>query len=164
MGRSIALRPINDIIAEMRKNHEESVRNTVEYMNNEFRETIARIESNRLAFAMLDAAGIDLELPEWKRGASHDIELGYFPSTKAGNRELAGKLNTIRRALESPLQKESQHLEDAKKRLIKIKLAVKDFPGLAVYYIRKLPAKGKAKCRLVRERTTTVRLVCDVAS
>src|SRR5262245_4263148 len=86
--RFIDLRPIQDIIEAIRKEHEDAAARA-----------IRRVENNRRALADLDAAGVELQLGRWDRGEYVDVDLGEMPKSKAGRREFALKLNAIRRAL-----------------------------------------------------------------
>lgn len=158
--RNIELRPISTIVDEIRekakKDAETAYRRALEYAE----ERIVMIERNRQAFALLDAAGIDLALPSWTSGAGTEIDLGFFPSTKAGNRELAAKIRLIRLTLDCQLKQEGKDLADPKRRHVTLTLVPVEFPGIRINYQRKL-AKN-AKCKIVRRKSVYSTLVCEV--
>jgi len=122
-------------------------------------EKVKNIEDNRRAFAMLDAAGIDLQLYSWDRGANYEINLGFFPSTRIGSRALADKLRTIRVALDCKLGQPEKGVVDDKRAHLQFTIHPVDFTGIKIRYERRLP-KG-AKCRIVTQRSTYRTLVCE---
>lgn len=171
MARQVELRPINDIIARVKEEGETSLKRCVERIRKETEDTIARIERNRQVLADLDAAGIELHLYEWMRGDSVSIDLGFFPSTKKGNRELASKLRAIRDILGCRLGEPAKDLANARKRHVGFTYHPEAFPGIRVTFQRKLPptpkrsltnGKPQPRCRIVTQRSTYKTLVCDL--
>jgi hypothetical protein len=171
------LPPINDIIAKIRAEAKatadgaaqraiEAAKDAIAYGE----EKVAKVERNRQAFADLDAAGFTLpESLEWRSGAWADIELGFFPSTKTGNRELREKIKAVRQALDCSLGTPGKSLRDGKKRLIAFVYSPEAYPGLTIEFERKLPRPrkgatapaGKIRCRIVTTRRIDRQLVCE---
>jgi len=159
MARVIALKPINEIVAKLRERYDRDAAEAVERYKRYGDEAIAKVDNNRRAFAMLDAAGIDLQLYEWDNGVCATIDLGFFPSTRAGSRALADKLRTIRVALESKLGLPEKGIVDDKRAHLRFTICPVDFPEIKIVYQRRLP-KG-AKCKIVTTRSTYRSLVCE---
>jgi hypothetical protein len=118
VSRLVELRPLDDVIADIRDRAEQRRKEFLAYLAKETEEHIALVEQNRQACALRDGAGIDLELPSWNRGMSVRIDLGFFPWTKAGRRRLRDQLIAIRKAL------------DVKKLKMTSKSEADEFPGI----------------------------------
>lgn len=117
------------------------------------------VEMNRQAAAMLDGAGINLYLPRWMKGHRIEVDLGFFPSTRKGNRALADAVRTVRLALGCRFQDGGKDVADEKKKWVQFTLIPVNYPDVRVHYCRKLPRQ--AKCRIVKQRSVYTTLVCE---
>lgn len=160
MARHIELRPINDIIVDIRRETEEEIQRSTQSARQRAEDRIRAVELNRQAFALLDAAGFDLYLAEYLKGTSYTLDLGYFPQTKAGNKALVESLRKVRVTLGCRLENEGKEIADCKKKHITYTLKPVDFPNIRVTFERRLPPG--AKCRIVTQRNTYRSLVCSI--
>lgn len=160
MARVIELRPIGDIIADIRKETDEEIERSAKYARERAEDRIRAVELNRQAFALLDAAGFDLSLDSYLKGTSYTLALGYFPQTKAGNAALVETLRRVRVTLGCRLENEGKDIGDCKKRHITYTLKPVEFPNINVTFQRRL-SRG-AKCKIVTQRSTYKSLVCSV--
>jgi hypothetical protein len=157
--RKVELLPIQEVIDNLKAECEQHIRSEVDYYRKSLAERIEKVERNRPVWALLDAAGIDMYLSKHTT-CDTDIELGFFPSTKAGSRELADKLRLIRGILECKLGLPSKRVANDKKGHIAFTLSPDAYPGIDICYTRRLP-KG-AKCKIVTQRSVYRSLVCEV--
>jgi hypothetical protein len=157
-NNSITVRPIEEVLNDVRREMERCLENT----RQRYVEQIKSIEENRRLLPLLDAEGVPLTVYSWDNLSCIHIALGVRPETKKGRAEFAKMLQTIRRVLECPLKFDGKSLADARKKLVRIRLRAEGHPNVTVTYETKLP-KG-AKCQVVRKkvRFTEASLVCEV--
>ena len=163
MSRLIELKPINEIIAAIQAEAEKDIQQIVESMRKQTADTIRRIELNRQAAALLDAAGFDLDLPWYVSGAYLTLDLGFFPQNRKGNMALAEKLRLVRNTLGDPLGAPSKGLSSDQKRM-EYSYTPEAWPGLTVKFSRRLPKPKpgqQLKCKVVTHRSTYKTLVCE---
>ncbi len=164
MERRIDWKPINDIIQGIREREVEGIASSIRFWKEQTIRDIERVESNRLACALLDGAGFNLDISSWERGISVELELGFFPRTRAGLALMAQTIRNVRVALGvKKLTQTGKKIADEKKKTILVKLGCDDFPGLTINYSIKEPKHGVngVKCRIVKRRVTQTELVCE---
>ena len=153
------LKPLSEEIEDVRRACERRIISLAASERRERDETIARIERNRPVVALLDAAGFQVTPDSYYKGM-FNVDLGFFPTTRAATRQLADKVRTVRQILETKLGTPRKHLADEKKGHVEFLLCPPDFPGLTIAYRRRL-APG-SKCKIVTQRSTWRRLVCEL--
>lgn len=156
--RNIQLRSINDIMALEEAELEETIAN----FRHNARERQRQIELNFQAAALLDGAGVDLEIPEWTRLYHLHVELGDKPYLKKQWRErdqFVKKLNTIRHALGCPLKFHAKQASPDGKRVL-VTLAPTAYPHVRIRYAEKL--RRGSKCKVVTRCYKSKELVCEV--
>ena len=156
----MAIRPLFDVIDEINVRMNHNIKSSVENHRRIAAITIKAVEQNRQAFALLNAAGFDINVGNWEDGSEFTLDLGYFANNKKDNRKLAEQVRKVRMALDCHLNNEGKSLSDASKRLVRYNLQPVDFPGIRVVFRRKLPA-GAKKCRIVTSRSSYKSLVCE---
>ncbi len=156
---AIYLRPLEEVVAELRTSMADRIVNQIKYVTRDHEQRIERVTKNRDALVRLDEAGFEIRLGSWQDGSSYALELGFFPNTKAGNKALSEQLRKARMALGCRLEGLSKSVANEKKRTVLMALSARDYPGISVTFERKLPTS--AKCRLVKEHSTYYSLVCD---
>lgn len=154
------IKPLSECIDTIKKGCEESIESSIKYHRDQCDEKIAKVERNRPIMALLDAAGFKIKTYYWDHGADFKVDLGFFPSSRAGSRELADQLRTIRLLIEEKLGTPGKEIDDDKKGHVLFTLQPPAIPGMHITYSRRL-AKG-AKCKIVTTRSTYRRLVCEV--
>lgn len=160
--RNVQWRPLDEAVSKVREEARQRARQVAEAYLKDAEETVQRMEQNRQAAALLDAAGFDLDLPEWSNGSRFHVDLGFFPQTKAGRKALAKAWRTVRLALGCRLDKNGElSVDDAKKQTVVQYLVPTDFPGVRVKYTTKLRRGGKCRFVVRTERSKDVRLVCE---
>jgi hypothetical protein len=157
---SKTIKPLQECIDNIKKGCAESTESSIKYHKDQCAEKIAKVERNRPIMALLDAAGFKIKTYYWDHGTDLKVELGFFPSTRAGSRSLADKLRTIRQLIDAKLGTPGKELADESKGHVLFTLQPPDFPGMRITYTRRLP-RG-AKCKIVTTRSTSRRLVCEV--
>ena len=117
----------------------------------------------RQALMTLDSIeGITLKTYCWS-SSWVQASLGFVPNTRKARRQLADKLREIRRALGTSLGKPDMELSDADQKVVSFTFQPTDWPGLSIVFYRRMPAGQKCRCKIVRERSISTRLVCEVA-
>ena len=157
---STTIKPLSECIASINETCEREIDQTVKYHRDARDEKIAKLERNRPIMALLDAAGFKVKTYYWDHGADFKVELGFFPSTGAGSRDLADKLRAIRLLIEEKLGTLAKEIDDEKKGHVLFTLQPPAYPGMRITYSRRLP-KG-SKCKIVTTKSTYRRLVCEV--
>jgi hypothetical protein len=159
MARSIELRPMQEIVDKIRQEARAQAESVAKGIVDEAEERIGRLESTRRGLAMLDCSGFDLQLREYQTGASIEVDLGFFPLTRGGNRRLAEQLRRVRIALDCRLAYHGKDDGDPRRGTVRFHFRPVDFPGVTVRYERKIP-KG-SKCKWVTRRSTYRTLICQ---
>jgi hypothetical protein len=159
---SKTIKPLHECIDSINKGCQESIVSSIKYHRDQCAEKIAKAERNRPIMALLDAAGFKIKTYYWDHGADFKVELGFFPSTRAGSRALADELRTIRLLIDTKLGTPGKELADdgESKGHVLFTLQPPDLPGMRITYTRRL-SRG-AKCKIVTTRSTYRRLVCEV--
>lgn len=133
----------------------------IQYQNEERTKTIRRVERNRLIIPLLhDIVGTDA-ISVYGNGETIYVNLGSIHKTKRDKRRFVQTLIEIRKVV-GPLKPEDKSLVSPKARTIRITLTAKEFPGLQIRYVTKLPQQ--AQCRIVKQKQrsyTSHHLVCD---
>jgi hypothetical protein len=160
MSRSESLVPLFDLEDQLLVEANADIENYIKRTREGVKERIKQIAETRQALALLDAANIDFRVPYYTKGAEAQITLGFFSNSKKSNRSLAKQLRDIRVALGCSLGDVDKSIEDSDKRLLKYSMKAKDF-NVRVTFIKKLPKA--AKCKMVRQTTSYVSLVCDIS-
>ncbi len=152
---------INKAVEEVRANTESNIKNSIEYHRRTEKETIAEIETCRLAALLLESAGIEFDTGWCKNGRIVRIELGFFTTTGKGNARLAFAVRRIREALGCRLKLEGKEIASEKKKHIQFSLQPEAFPGVEVRYTRRLDKS--MKCKIVSRRSYHKALECELA-
>src|SRR5262245_60967538 len=128
------LRPINDVVKEIWEAAQATAQETLNRLKEEAaavikraEERIQRIEKNRQAIALLHGPGFEAWVSSWDKGERADLDLGCYPQTKGGNRQLVEKVRTIREDLGCRLESQGKSLAGEKSKNIQYLLRPVDF-------------------------------------
>ena len=146
------LRTISDNLARV----DRDLAQNIAWHTEQAKRTKARIEENYQAAALLDGAGIPLDLSSYSRMEYVTIKLG-----RRTEKQRARLLRTIRELLECPLRFGGKDVAEGKGQWVVVRLEPRDYSGITITYEQKIPRKANVKCRIVTTKTTTRRLVCE---
>ena len=158
--RRIDLRPISEIVDWVRQGALKEAQEMYDNALTRGEEKVRKIETNRQAFALLDAAGYNLELSQWHSGSYYHLKLGHFKNTKKDGKKLSEEVRKLRLVLGCRLENAGKTASMDVDGAVEFRLKPKDFPGLTIEFTR--PLKKGAKCKLVRQRGGSyTTLVCE---
>jgi hypothetical protein len=159
VGRLVAWASVAELEAQARHDSAENGRRHAEWLARELAEKLERIHQTRQAAALLDAAGVDLYLPDYHSGARLTLDLGFFKRTRAGNAALAAALGVIRRALGCRLERAGKDVHSAQENTVEITMRPSLFPAVKLKFQRRVNKHDR--CKIVRSRSTFASLVCE---
>jgi len=131
------------------------------YVNNirqSYTEKVKQIEENFQAAALLDAAGIPLDIHEYSTLHYLHVELGERGRSQKDRRAFVQTLHTIREALGCRLTVRNKDTASGKNR-VQITLVPVDWQGVSIRYTERLPRS--AKCRIVTRKSSYRTLICE---
>lgn len=161
MARPMVWKPLSDRVQAVLDGKAARIEQQIEYIERDTASTIAKIETNTLAAALLTEAGFDVPTNNWESGAYMEVELGHFPTTKAGRKAVNDLILKARRALDSrKLEESGRYVNDSDKDNVKIvvNLKAEEFPGLRLEYSIPPSRSKRMKCKVVKR--TVLELVC----
>lgn len=123
------------------------LRERIEKSEEEKQKKIDRIKRNLEAIEKLQAAGFDYQAQsQWEIRSVHiKVDVKDLPRVY----KAIGRVTVY-----------GKDLVDSRKKLVEVTLHSETYPGLRIKYTKKM--KKGSKCKIVRERRTETRLVCDI--
>lgn len=151
---------LNEIAVQLEAKAKQEAKSYFLQLREEAKARLKKIKTNQPVIQRLVDAGIIRPNSVWDHGSSCSIELGFFPQTSKGNRDLAARVGQIRKLVGARLEIVGKSLGNEEKKHVLFRLCPVGHESISIYFARKLPKKtGGEKCKIVTRRYMT--LVCE---
>lgn len=138
----------SDLVAHLRNEVEKQIAEQTADLRNGIAKRADKIRQTVDAVNLLNASGWNIHIARWDR---EDI------TVKVDKSELVKVYEAI-----GPIKMSHKSLVDARSRKVAVYLTSVNYPAVTIRYETKMPKGEKAKCRIVRTRSSYSRLVCSL--
>lgn len=160
------LKPLSEAIKEEAKKRDEQIQYWIKSAAEDYAETTARLEENRLALQLLAPLALDAEITSNYTNPGKwlyvELGIGYDRKGRTTNHDrVQDALRMIAATLQGHWEEPSKEVSNGRKGEIRVSLRHSKFKGVVVKYydrIGKEPSEKPQRCKLVRQVENTRRV------